>query len=104
MELKEFIAETIKQIAEGTEEGDAYIKNNKSGIGIMRSLDGIPVKFDIAVTSGTEKASEIGGKITVANVFSAGGKKGNKEANSNFSRIQFELILRLFKPNPTETP
>jgi hypothetical protein len=71
MELKEFISETIKQIADGITDGNKYIVDQKHGRGVDSSRIKL-VKFDVAITSQDQNTTGIGGKITVASMFSAG--------------------------------
>jgi hypothetical protein len=92
MELKEFIAETLKQLTEGIKEGHDHIVKQNLGKGIEDAFL-LPVKFDIAITITDEDKGTIGGKIGIANVFSAGGEKENSNSNSTLSRIQFELSV-----------
>ena len=47
------------------------------------------VKFDVAVTTSEEDKTGVGGKLSVANLISIGGKEENTNQNTNFSRVQF---------------
>lgn len=99
MELKEFIAETVKQITDGMLEGSEYVKE-KSG-----SEEGIQscyteVSFDVAVTTRDEDKNNLGGKVSVVQVFNAGASSENLSATSNQTRIQFSILLNV-KTNDT---
>ena len=94
MELKEFIKQTIIQITEGIREGNKYIKDNKFGEGVNDD-NYETIDFDIAVTSNEEETTGIGGKIFVANLFSAGAKDETTTKASNASRIKFKIFLNV---------
>ena len=90
MELKDFISETIKQITDGILEGNTYIKEKSN------SLEGIrnkytQIDFDIAVTSNEENKGDLGGKISVVHVFSAGASTSKSASTSSQNRIQFNV-------------
>jgi hypothetical protein len=92
MELKEFIQQTLVQITEGIREGHKYITENNFGEGVSDS-HGKEINFDIAVATNEDKTTGLSGKVSVANIFSAGGKDENVTKASNVSRIQFKLVL-----------
>ncbi len=94
MELKEFIKQTIIQITDGFREGHKYIQENKYGEGVNDSKY-MEIAFDVAVSSNEEETSEFGGKISVANIFSAGAKDESATKASNVSRIQFKTHLHV---------
>ncbi len=94
MELKEFIAESIKQITDGLVEGHEYIKKkspNSEGVenGYRR------IHFDIGVQSNEGNKDDVGGKITVAHIFQAGGKSENSSSTINTNRIQFDVLIAI---------
>lgn len=86
MELKEFITESLKQISDGLREGNSHINENGGG-SVMNEW--MKVSFDIAVTTSEEDKSGGGGKITIAQVFSAGADVENANKTTNYSRVQF---------------
>lgn len=90
MELKEFVAESIKQIADALIESNEYIKS-KNGEGIERGYK--RVEFDVAVTVNEEEKSDIGGKISVVKVFSLGSKVEDSNSITSYSRIKFETFI-----------
>lgn len=94
MELKEFIKETIVQISEGIRAGQKYIDDHDLGDGISDDK-GKEISFDVAVNSENENKAGVGGKISVASVFSLGADGSNTAKNSNLSRIQFKLFLKV---------
>jgi len=94
MELKEFIAQSIIQIADGLRGGHEYIIENKLGDGVDSSFYK-EVKFDIAVSSNEEESSGINGGIAVAKIFSASAQENSKSISSNVSRIQFKISLHV---------
>jgi hypothetical protein len=67
MELKEFIAQTIIQIADGLRDGHDYINKNGFGSGVIDTYSR-EVSFDIAVASNEEESSGVKGRISVANI------------------------------------
>jgi hypothetical protein len=88
MDLKEFVKETLTQIGDGLKESNEYI--NESNNGFIRN-DLVNVKFDVAVTTSEEDKTGVGGKLSVANLISIGGKEENTNQNTNFSRVQFSV-------------
>lgn len=94
MELKEFIKQTIIQVTDGLREGHQYVEDNDFGAGVSDS-HGKEINFDIAVTSNEEATTGVGGKISVANVFSLGADDKNITKASNVSRIQFKMYLHV---------
>lgn len=94
MELKEFISESIKQITDGLIEGNEYIKKSAPGSeGIERGYRRI--HFDIGVQSNEGNKDDIGGKISVAHIFQAGGKSENNSSVTNTNRIQFDVLIAI---------
>jgi hypothetical protein len=91
MELKEFVTQSLKDIVDGLIDAQSYIIDNSYGEGIDQGYK--RVHFDIAVTSQDENKKGGGGKISVANVFSAGGEIENTQAVTNYSRIKFETLI-----------
>lgn len=92
MELKKFVAESIKQITDALIEGDEYIKSKK-GQGIEKGAK--RVQFDIAVTINEEEKSNVGGKISVINVFSLGSKIEDSNSSVSYSRVKFETFITI---------
>jgi len=94
MELKDFIAQTIKQVAEGVAEGHKYVVDNQLATGVD---DGkaTTIVFDVAVLTDEESKSGGSGKIAVASVLHAVGGKEVSLKNTNQSRIQFNLNVYL---------
>lgn len=114
MELKDFIAETLKQIIDGVKEAQIYASENggiinPKGIVIFkesgnstsygRLYNGEPaqtIDFDIAVT--TQDSIGVKGKIGVfVGAFKAGVEGNDNSVNSSLSKIKFHLPI--FLPN-----
>ncbi|SRR5690554_171602 len=94
MELKEFISETIKNITDGVLEGNDYVKErSKSKEGVRSGY--VNIDFDIAITTSEEGKGEIGGKISVVEVFNAGGSKSKTSYSSNQNRVQFSVHVNI---------
>ncbi len=88
MDLKEFVKETLTQIGDGLKESNEYINESYSG-SVRKEF--INVTFDVAVTTSEEDKTGVGGKLSVANILSIGGKGENTNQNTNFSRVQFNV-------------
>ncbi len=93
MELKEFIKQTIIEIAEGIDEGHQHVKQKFKGEGVQNGYRNI--SFDIAITSNDEEKSEKGAKLFVAQVFGVGTSSENKSKNENINRIKFDLHVHV---------
>lgn len=94
MELKEFIKQTITQITDGLREGHKYIQDNQFGEGVSDDKYK-EITFDVAIASNEEGTTGVGGKISVANIFTAGAKDETTTKASNVSRIQFKMYLHV---------
>jgi hypothetical protein len=94
MELKEFIKQSIIQIAEGIREGHDYIQRNDLGNGVEDTYQK-EVSFDVAVISNEESKTGIEGKLSVASVFKLGAADENKNVATNSSRIQFKINMHV---------
>jgi len=94
MELKYIISETIKQITDGILEGSSYVKEKSN------STEGIrdqytKIDFDIAITTNEEKKGDLGGKVSVVQVFSAGASTSKSASTSSENRIKFEVLAHI---------
>ncbi len=92
MELKEFVSNTIKQIADGLQEANTYIKE-KGGEGVENGYKRIT--FDVAVTTTDEDKNGIGGKITVAKIFNAGADSETLSNKTQYSRVEFNTLIHV---------
>ena len=92
MELKEFIKQTIIQISEGVIEGHKHIIEH-GGEGVYDEYH--PVNFDVAVVSDEQAKTDIGGKISVASIFSTGAGSEKIQKNTNHSHIQFQIQIHV---------
>jgi hypothetical protein len=101
MDVKEFVAETLKQISEAVQENETTFKKAKSpggsdklqSINMFKHNDGFVthVDFDIAVT---ESASKDGGaKLSIAGIGKVGGDL--KQGTETVSRVKFRVPLQL---------
>lgn len=109
MELKDFVAETLKEILLGVAEAQKLPEHGKNvvptGTGHAKypsdsnavndlSCAYTVVKFDVAVTAENEDSVKAGGGIKIAVVsLGAGGETISK--NSSVTRIQFSVPVRL---------
>ena len=114
MNLKEFVAETLRQIMDGVTEAKKYgseVGAEVNPSGNLGRFDRMPegviyrqtenggqyaqdVSFDVAVTTVEESQSKGGAKLAVA-VFSVGGGKQSASTNSSVSRVQFTVPVFL---------
>lgn len=94
MELNEFVFQTIKQITDGLIDGSKYIRDKSSGSEGVHD-DFTRVNFDVAVTTNEGERDKIGGKVSVAQIFSAGGSSESSNMTSNTSRIQFNILIHV---------
>ncbi len=94
MELKDFISETIKQITDGILEGNSYVKEkSNSSEGVRNQYT--KIDFDIAITSNEENKDDLGGKVSVVQVFSAGASTTKSASTSSQNRIKFEVLAAI---------
>jgi len=94
MELKDFISETIKQITDGVLEGSSYVREkSKSSEGVRDQYT--KIDFDIAITTNEENKDDLGGKVSVVQVFSAGGSTSKSASTSSQNRIKFEVLAHI---------
>lgn len=97
MELKDFIRQTIVEIADGINEGHKYVKEKHKGEGVKNEYR--TIAFDIAVTSNEEEKTDKGAKVSIANVFGVGANNENKSKSENVSRIKFDLHMHINTQN-----
>lgn len=94
MELKDFISNTIKQITDGILEGNQYVKEESgSEEGIRNGYT--KIDFDIAVTSNEENKDDLGGKISVVQVFNVGASTSKSSSTLNQNRIKFDVMASI---------
>jgi hypothetical protein len=100
MDIKEFIAETLKQIIDGVVDAQKYAKNKNAVIVPWHDSQKV-VDFDVAVTVADSK--ETGGKAGIS-VWSIGANinRTSECSSSTTSRIRFEIPVEL--PRGSEAP
>lgn len=92
MQLKEFVQQTINEIAEGLQSSN----NHLAQIGSRIDDSGITnIDFDIAVLSEDQSASKTGAHLTVASVFTAGHKIGSENRTQNTNRVKFSVNVHI---------
>ena len=115
MDLKEFVAESLRQIMEGVTEAKEHGSNIGAEVNpfadlgsynrypegvIFRHMEGKGgqyaqnVSFDVAVTTIEESHTKGGAKLAVA-VFSAGAGKEKDRTDSSVSRVKFTVPVFL---------
>jgi len=107
-ELKDFIAESLKQIIEGIEKAQTHAQKkgaliNPSSFSIVemkrKKFDNVPftqdVEFDVAVTLGKldNKEGSVG-IFPISSYFGLGGKLKAEKTVENVSRIKFKIPVR----------
>ena len=94
MELKDFISETIKQITDGILEGNTHVKEkSNSSEGIKNGYT--TIDFDIAVTTNEGNKDDLGGKVSVVQIFSAGASTSKSTSISSQNRIKFQVMAHI---------
>ncbi|WP_162343207.1 hypothetical protein [Cyclobacterium salsum] len=94
MELNEFISETIKQVTDGLMEGHEYVKEKSPDSGGIETGTS-KINFDIGVQSNEGNVNDVGGKITVAQIFQLRGKSESNSSIQNVNRIQFDVTMHI---------
>ena len=99
MELKKFISQSFKEIAEGVLEAQNELKHTDAIINAFDQVKLRNIEFDIATTTtnSSEKGGGLSAQVIVASI-DAGGKK--TKTNSSISRIKFTVPVVL--PNATK--
>lgn len=104
MDLKEFVAETLKQVIDGVKEAQSHASQNGAMVapGLFYSNVNEPmeksklqdVAFDVAVTA--QKSNEEEGKVGLKiPYFNIGGRVSEGQENATVSRIQFNVEIML---------
>ena len=112
MNLSRFVSLAITEIAKGIEQAKSElggadvlinpITNDKGFVSTdqknwCRAVQ--MVEFDLSVTASTESSDDVGGKISIVNLFSIGGKTVEAKSNLETSRIKFSVPVSF----PTNT-
>ena len=112
MDLKDFVAASLTQIAEGVAQSAPAISALGGAVSPVFSPSGTPgeflgeardgsnapvyaVAFDVAVVIGNAGTAEGGSKLQVAGFLSIGGKVGKADKEETTSRIRFVVPLQL---------
>ena len=108
MELREFVAETLKQVIEGVATAQEYAGAHGSVVGYyeeITNLDPAPqvVEFDVAITTADETQVKGGAGIMVA-MLALGSQAQTDRANQMVSRIRFAVPLYLPVQKPGNRP
>ena len=111
VDLKDFIASTLIQIVEGVAQSAEAVSKVGGAVNpafqpsssterFGSTKDGLntpvyAVSFDVAVVASSTDSLDAGAKLTVASVFSVGGKATTSERDEVTSRIKFMIPLLL---------
>ncbi|OBT09583.1 hypothetical protein A9267_20770 [Shewanella sp. UCD-FRSSP16_17] len=99
MDVKEFVAETLKQVTEAVKENSSTLKNGHGYIDELKKLNMFShgngfvtyVDFDIAVTESSSK--EGGAKLSVAGIGALGGDL--TEGTEVASKVKFRVPIQI---------
>lgn len=110
MDIKDFVKESLMQIAESINEANIELKDKGTyipsggivGEGVLFSVikgpetrHFIKVEFDLAVTLSQEQDSSGGGGLSIASLANVGIKREDKEGKEEISRIKFIIPMAL---------
>lgn len=110
MDIKDFVKESLMQIAESINEANIELIDNGSyvptgnivGEGVLCTVvkdsetrHFIKVEFDLAVTVSQEKNTSGGGGLSIASFAKVGIKGEDKEGKEEISRIKFMIPMAL---------
>jgi hypothetical protein len=110
MDLREFVAATLKQIVEGISESaeavsklggavsPAFDSRAENRLGTSKDGAGVPVygvSFDVAVIAGSSDSKEAGAGLRVVGFGGLGGKLAESAKQEITSRVQFVVPLQL---------
>jgi hypothetical protein len=96
LQLRDFVAETIKQVIDGVAAAQQYATNKRAVVnprlqGAHRTQ---PISFDVAFTA-AKGAKTQGGVAVFAGAFGLGSKGQSEKSNEMVNRIQFSVHVRL---------
>jgi hypothetical protein len=99
MDVKEFVAETLKQVTEAVQENSSTLKNGSGNVEALKKLNMFShsggfvtyVDFDIAVTQSSSK--EGGAKLSIAGVGGLGGDL--TEGTETASKVKFRVPIKI---------
>jgi hypothetical protein len=97
LQLRDFVAETIKQVIDGVTIAQEYATGKKAIVNPRTSRYGDPVQsisFDVAVTAAKGTKTQ-GGVAVFSGVFGLGSKGQSEKNNATVSRIQFSVPIAL---------
>jgi hypothetical protein len=110
MDIKDFVKESLMQIAESIndvnveleEEGSYIPSGDMTGEGVLftiikgaKNRNFIKVEFDLAVTVTQGNHTSGGGGLSIASFANVGIKDENKEGKEEISRIKFMIPMAL---------
>lgn len=110
MDIKDFVKESLMQIADSINEVNMELKEKGTyipsgdivGEGVLFSVikdsktrHFIKVEFDLAVTVSQEHGSSGGGGLSIASLANVGIKGEDKEGKEEISRIKFMIPIAL---------
>jgi len=98
LELRDFVAETIKQIIDGVATAQQYATSKKAIVNPKTHVMHLPapqaISFDVAITA-AKGAKTQGGVAVFAGAFGLGSKGQSERNNETVNRIQFSVPLWL---------
>ncbi|MCF3098892.1 hypothetical protein GS629_21080 [Aeromonas veronii] len=104
MQLEEFVQSTIQQIAQGVVNASNAVTELGGRVNPYdhNVLAPTPprltnVEFDVALVVGESQQTEAGGKLSMINVLSLGGKTQGADSYQQTSRVKFTVSVELPK-------
>ena len=98
LQLRDFVAETIKQIIDGVVTAQEHATGKKAIVNPLgnhyRNPDPQLISFDVAVTAARGSKTQ-GGIAVFAGAFGLGSKGESEASNETLNRIQFSIPVRL---------
>jgi hypothetical protein len=98
LQLRDFVAETIKQVIDGVVTAQEYATGKQATVNPRTQRFSEPpiqsISFDVAVTA-TKGAKTQGGVAVFAGAFGFGSKGQSEKSNETVNRIRFSVPLAL---------
>jgi hypothetical protein len=98
LQLRDFVAETIKQIIDGVAAAQEYAKDKKAIVNPRTLMHHVPppqsVSFDVAITAAKGTKTQ-GGIAVFAGAFGLGSKGQSERSDETLNRIRFSVPVWL---------
>jgi hypothetical protein len=96
LQLRDFVAETIKQVIDGVATAQEYATGKRAVVNpkVAGGYRIEPISFDVAVTAAKGTKTQ-GGVAVFIGAFGLGSKSQSEKSNEMVNRIQFKVHIRL---------